>query len=391
MQESSFEFDEVKEGLAVLLVPKLEMYRQSPNEYVPSRAPVFYNPLMKENRDLAIAFLRQIRKEANEKIFFGEPLTGTGVRGIRAVLEAGVEHAWINDISKLATNITKVNVQRNKVENFITIENMEANIFNLSHNSEFDFLDLDPFGSPSPYLESSIRAVRNGGILAVTATDTATLCGVYPDKAKARYGGRSLKTVFPKEFAARLLIYGIVSVAARIGVGAKPLLSYASRNYVRIYCRLKRGNREAAKAMAETGHILYCKYCFNREGLRASKFHEMINLSCKICGRKMDLAGPIWIGQHSDPSIARLILNQTDKSLMDPKITKILRLLSLEDTETIGSYPIPKISQYCRRSPPSKRLLLSRLKTAGIEACEASFEENAIKTRVSINQIVKYL
>ncbi|MGQ9514303.1 MAG: hypothetical protein ACUVTL_04555 [Thermoproteota archaeon] len=386
-----FEVDEVREGLAVLLVPRLEMYRQSPSEYVPSRTPVFYNPLMKENRDLAIAFLKQMRRISGEEVIFGEPLTGTGVRGIRAVLEAGVEHAWINDISKIATRIAKVNVQRNRVESFVTIENLEANIFSLNHYSEFNFLDLDPFGSPSPYLESSIRAVRDGGIIAVTATDTATLCGVYPDKAKARYGGRSLKTIFPKEFAARLLIYGIVSVAARIGIGAEPLLSCASRNYVRTYCRLRRGNREATKAMAETGHILYCQSCFHREGLRMEKFREVASLSCPICGQTMELAGPIWLGEHSDQSIVKLILAQTDESIMEPKMMKILRLISLEDTGTLGSYPIPKISKYCRRPPPSKNFLMSRLKTAGIEACESSFEENAIKTKADINQILKCL
>lgn len=225
--ETGFEVEEVKEGLATLLVPKLETYRQSPKEYVPSRAPVFYNPLMKGNRDMAVAFLRKIRCDCGKGILFSEPLTGTGVRGIRAVLEAGVEHAWINDFSKTATSIAETNVRRNGVADHITVENMDANIYNLIHGSDFGYLDLDPFGSPSPFLESSIRALKDGGIMAVTATDAATLCGVYPEKATARYGGRSIKTIFPKEFAARLLIYGIVGAAARTEAGAWPLLSYS--------------------------------------------------------------------------------------------------------------------------------------------------------------------
>jgi len=391
MRKASFEVEEVREGLASVLVPKLEMYRQSPMEYVPSRAPVFYNPLMKENRDLAVAFLRKIHREFGREILFGESMTGTGVRGIRAVLEAGVGHAWINDISKVATNMAEMNVQRNDVSNNITIENREANVFSLLHNSDFDYLDLDPFGSPSPFLESSIRAVKNGGIIAVTATDAATLCGVYPEKAVARYGGRSLKTVFPKEFAVRLLIYGIVGATARMEFGAMPLLSYVSRHYVRVYCRLRRGNREATRAMGKTGHILYCPSCFQREGLEMGKVRELLDFTCPTCGRRRQLAGPIWLGQHSDPSWAQQINAEAGEEQLEPNMFKMLKRLSLEDTGLLGSYPVSKISQYSHKSPPSRHRLLQRLKAAGIEACEATCEENAIKTRADINQIRKLL
>jgi tRNA G26 N,N-dimethylase Trm1 len=66
----------------------------------------------------------------------------------------------------------------------------------------------------------------------------------------------------------------------------------------------------------------------------------------------------------------------------------MLRWLSLEDTGIIGSYPVAKISQYCRRSPPSRQRLLEGLRATGIRVCETSFEENAIKTAADINQIL---
>ncbi|MBO3803084.1 MAG: hypothetical protein JTT11_04300 [Candidatus Brockarchaeota archaeon] len=391
MGQAGFEVEEVREGLASLLVPKLETYRQGPNEYVPSRAPVFYNPLMKENRDVAIAFLRQIRRESGRGALFGEPMTGTGVRGIRAVLEAGAEHAWVNDASREAARIAALNARRNGVGEAVTVENRDANAFNFAHGSGFSYLDLDPFGSPSPFLESSIRAVKDGGTLAVTATDTATLCGVYPEKAAARYGGWSTKTVFPKEFAARLLIYAIVAAAARAGRGAEPLLSYASRHYVRVYCRLKGGNREAAKAIALTGHVAYCKRCFYRRGLRRPELAEMGGLACPVCGKEMDLAGPTWLGRHSDPSLARSMLAQAEGGLLEPRARKMLNALSIEDTEILGSYPIPRISQYCRKPPPSRERLLREMRSAGIEACAAALDENAIKTRADIRQILEFV
>lgn len=38
-------------------------------------------------------------------------------------------------------------------------------------------VDLDPYGSPSIFLDSAIQAVADGGMLMCTATDMAVLCG----------------------------------------------------------------------------------------------------------------------------------------------------------------------------------------------------------------------
>ena len=39
----------------------------------------------------------------------------------------------------------------------------------------FDVIDLDPYGTAIPFLESSIASIYNGGMLCVTFTDTAVL------------------------------------------------------------------------------------------------------------------------------------------------------------------------------------------------------------------------
>lgn len=38
-------------------------------------------------------------------------------------------------------------------------------------------VDLDPYGSPSVFLDSAIQSVADGGMLMCTATDMAVLCG----------------------------------------------------------------------------------------------------------------------------------------------------------------------------------------------------------------------
>lgn len=52
----------------------------------------------------------------------------------------------------------------------------------ISYNSLFYCLfisqvDLDPYGSPSAFLDSAVQSVADGGMLLCTATDMAVLCG----------------------------------------------------------------------------------------------------------------------------------------------------------------------------------------------------------------------
>lgn len=37
----------------------------------------------------------------------------------------------------------------------------------------YEVVDLDPYGSPSQFLDSAVQAVADGGLLCVTATDMA--------------------------------------------------------------------------------------------------------------------------------------------------------------------------------------------------------------------------
>jgi tRNA (guanine26-N2/guanine27-N2)-dimethyltransferase len=44
----------------------------------------------------------------------------------------------------------------------------------------FDVVDLDPYGTAVPFLESAVQAIADGGMLAVTCTDMAVLCARTP-------------------------------------------------------------------------------------------------------------------------------------------------------------------------------------------------------------------
>ena len=52
----------------------------------------------------------------------------------------------------------------------------------------YDVVDLDPYGSAIPFLESTIGVIENGGLLCVTFTDMAVLCARRPHVCSYKYG-----------------------------------------------------------------------------------------------------------------------------------------------------------------------------------------------------------
>ena len=73
---------------------------------------VFYNPVMKHNRDISILLLNSINKK-NMQIAL--PLAGTGVRGIRFLLELNknkINNISFNDYSKDAVKSIKNNLSK---------------------------------------------------------------------------------------------------------------------------------------------------------------------------------------------------------------------------------------------------------------------------------------
>jgi tRNA G26 N,N-dimethylase Trm1 len=57
----------LRKGAVKVLVPKLEAFVKEPWEYAPSKAPVFYNPVMELNRDIAVLALQAYQRMVNRE------------------------------------------------------------------------------------------------------------------------------------------------------------------------------------------------------------------------------------------------------------------------------------------------------------------------------------
>lgn len=70
----------------------------------------------------------------------------------------------------------------------------------------YDAVDLDPYGSPTQLLDSAVQAVAEGGLLLVTATDMAVLCGNNGEACWGKYGSYPLHRPYCHEMALRILL-----------------------------------------------------------------------------------------------------------------------------------------------------------------------------------------
>ena len=69
----NFPTEVVREGKTSVVVPRLEAYVKEAWEYAPSKAPVFYNPAMELNRDIAVLALQTYQRTVGKEISVCDP------------------------------------------------------------------------------------------------------------------------------------------------------------------------------------------------------------------------------------------------------------------------------------------------------------------------------
>ena len=390
----SFDFptEVVQEGDVSVVVPKLEAFVKEPWEYAPSKAPVFYNPVMEFNRDIAVLALQAYQRMVNQEISACEPLAGCGIRGIRFAKEVeGVKKVIVNDINPEAAKLAEFNVDYNKLAKRVMVVNGEANLLlaqNAAPRRRFDFIDVDPFGSPVYYTDSAARAIRNGGLLALTATDLAPLCGVHSKACVRKYGGRPLRTEYCHELAVRLLAGSLVTTAAKHGIGVHVVFSHSTYNYVRVYALARYGARQADSSIQRMGYILHCFSCLHREMSEGGR--PTLKQECPACGSNLSFAGPLWLGRlwttEFCTSMQKLAEERDLKN--QKRILKLLHLIENELDSPATYYVMDKICDKVNLSVPPLAATLKALRELGFQAARTHFNSKAFRTNASA-EVVK--
>jgi tRNA (guanine26-N2/guanine27-N2)-dimethyltransferase len=199
---------------------------------------VFYNPAMKLSRDLHVAFAKKLD-------FSGillDGLAASGIRGIRLAIEADFNVEFC-DTSALATETIATNLNLNGIKS--KIHNLPVE--ELLLKKKYDGIDIDPFGTPAPYIEAALKGLNDNGILGISATDTAVLCGAKPSICLKRYSAMSMKRVAAKEIGIRILLARIHNLASSMGKGIEPLLCYSEGHHLRAFVKVTTKNEVSLK------------------------------------------------------------------------------------------------------------------------------------------------
>lgn len=78
-----------------------------------------------------------------------------------------------------------------------------------AQGNDIHVIDLDPYGSAAPFIDSAMQNVFNGGLLCITCTDMAVLCASYPETCYAKYASIPMKGENSHE-AVNVFVYVII-------------------------------------------------------------------------------------------------------------------------------------------------------------------------------------
>lgn len=194
-----------------------------------------------------------------------EGLAASGLRSVRFGLEIpGVKEIVANDFDKAAVEIIKENIKINKMEHLIKASNGDAAMVmyeNREKDKRFDVIDLDPYGSPHLFLDAAVQAVTDGGLLCITCTDAAVLCGNSPETCHSKYGSVSLRTKYCHEMGLRIILRSVEAHANRYSRYIEPLVSVSVDFYFRVFVKVHSGQGKVKRSLSKLSTVYHCVGC----------------------------------------------------------------------------------------------------------------------------------
>jgi len=405
----SEEFNIVKEGKAEILFPKKE--------------DVFYNPVQQFNRDLSTASIRawsslyggktlaKKRKldsdepvEVKPYINILEALSATGLRAIRYAKEIpNVKQIIANDFSQEAVNSINRNIEYNNVGSILKSNKGDANAYMYESKSQckqFHVIDLDPYGTATPFIDAAIQNIANDGLMLVTCTDLAVLAGNgYPEKCFALYGGSNLQGDAVHESALRLVLHMIGNTAAKYRKTIEPLLCLSIDFYVRIFIKVKTSPIEVKNLASKTMISYSCSGCgavhnqpLGRRTVRengSAKYGQAqgppVGPHCSYCGFTNHLAGPMYAGPLQNKEFISKILEINSNELDDETYGTRKRIegmltLALNELDSPFYFKPENVASVIKCQVPPLKTVIAALGNLGYEASLTHAQPSAIKT-----------
>jgi tRNA (guanine26-N2/guanine27-N2)-dimethyltransferase len=362
---------------------KIEVLEGSPQSRFLIKKGVFYNPEMETCRDIFSLFAAACKG----RLDVADTMCASGIRGLRYKIEnSNVSSLFLSDLSKKAVACARQNAKANKVK--CEIVQADACDALRENKGKFNFIELDPFGSPLPFLYDAIRSLEGmgGAILSATATDMAVLCGANHKACLKNYGAAPLDNEFCHENAVRILLGKISLIASQFNLGTRPLLSLSHKHYIKVAVQFEDGAESAVLSAKKIGYVSYCPACCWREFSRFPKRSE-----CPHCSHQLEIGGPMHIGQIWESGILEKMLMLNEKRSYRNK-AKIMKMLSIMEQESRidapGYYDLHVLAKKLHAKIKSMDEAIGLLARGGFEAKRTHFCQTAIRTNAPHDEVV---
>ncbi|GLC42577.1 hypothetical protein PLESTB_001115800 [Pleodorina starrii] len=411
---------EIPEGYKILKEGKASILQKG-NE-------VFYNEAQVTNRDLSVAALRIFLRRRQQEIESGvlkkgrkekgggggggsdgrprgprllEGLAASGLRSIRYALEVPeLGRIDANDLDKDAVSAMSRNVALNGGDAAVKIRVLcsDARLTMLQNPGAYDVVDLDPYGTPANLLDSAVQSVSDGGLLMVTATDMANLCGNNSTACWANYGIYPVHRSYCHEMALRIVLACIETHAARYKRRIVPLLSLSVDFYVRLFVRVYTSPNDVKDSPSRLAYLWQSSGCDSfwlqpvgqkKQHNGSSKFMPgsgpAVEPRCPDTGSGYIMGGPIWAGPIHDGGFVSELLKEvetggTNSYAQAVKVRGYLLSASQELPDAPLYYNLHDICKMVRITPPKSDVFRSALVHAGYRVSGSHACPLAIKT-----------
>ena len=316
------------------------------------------------------------------------------MRGVRFALEVpDIREIIMGDLNPNAVRLSEENVRRNGVQEKVRVSLSDANVLLTSLSApglRLDYVDLDPFGSPAPFMDSAVRATRSRGLLALTATDMAPLCGVHVRSCLRKYGAIPMRVGYSKEIAIRILLGALARVASAHDMGIRPLLCHATDHYARAYCYIERGPGKANESSSKLGYIAHCPSCHEREVIHGLAGH--LEGRCPSCGSRRLISGPLWTGNLFNKGFCRAVLGELGGApWVSPRAGRLLARLVEEAEGPPTYYAIHRLCDDLGIAMPSTGSLIRALREQGFWASRTHFDPQGVRTDAPAGELIRIL
>ena len=338
---------------------------------------VFYNPVQELNRDLTVAVLRAYREREPRAKTYLDAMTASGIRGVRAAADGW--DVTCCDVDEDAVALCRENLRHNDLDAEVVHRDVNA----LLHETYFDVVDVDPFGTPIPFVDAAFRGTRN--LLCVTATDTAPLCGAHFNSGVRSYSAIPRNTEYHAEMGVRILLSALVRTGARYDIAPRPLLTHATKHYVRTYLELDRGATVANEILDQLGYIYHCEHCLFRDS--SSGLIADPPQSCPHCSHGIQTAGPVWLAGTCDPAFATTVADHvSDEMGTRERVLDLLETLAGE-LSVPTHYDQHRLCKRWGRPATPMDEFLGRLRDAGYEVSRTHYGGTTFKTTARVDEI----